>query len=718
MTPSVFDIDALFRLLVTQVEDYAIFALDTPGRVRTWNPGAERFKGYTAEEILGRDFSVFYPAESRETELPKRLLRIAKETGHAVDEGWRVRKNGERFWASVAITALRDERGRHVGFAKITRDLTAQRAAEEQRKKLAIEEVARATSQSFVEELEATNEQLQATLADAEEARDAVENAERFARGILESIADPFIVLDADWRYRFVNAPAARMIEPSLGLDPGGVIGRSVWELYPAAVDTELERNMRRAVREQAPVSFEAFSARLRTWALLHCYPLPNGGLAIQWRDITSQKRADEASRYLTKASDILNRSLDYQETLQELARLVVPELADWCTVDIVGAGGALSRVAVAHVDPERVRLAQELHEQYPPDPAGVTGIYAVLRTGQPELHRDITDDMLDAGVDDPRFREILRELGIRSALTVPLKVGETIHGTLTLVSAESGRRYDDRDLALAMELAHRAAISVQNAKLHQAARTAQRLAEEANRAKSDFLATMSHELRTPLNAIGGYVELLRLGIKGAVNPGQDDYLARIERSERYLLSLIQDVLSFAKIEAGRVDLRPSVISVRALIEEVVTLVTLQVTEAGLTLDVLECPSDLTVYADPERVRQILLNLLTNAIKFTDRGGRISVWCVQSGGNAIVTVRDTGIGIPSDRLQSIFDPFVQLDREGRGGKGGAGLGLAISRDLARAMGGDIVADSVVHEGATFVITLPRRPQSSGNTQSS
>jgi len=707
MTTSVFDSDALFRLLVTQVEDYAIFALDTEGRVRTWNPGAERFKGYTPDEILGQDFSVFYPPEARAAGLPERLLRLATETGHAVDEGWRVRKNGERFWASVVITALRDEQGRHVGFAKITRDLTAQRAAEEQTKKLAIEEAARATSQAFVEELEATNEQLQATLADAEDARDAVQNAERFARGILESIADPFVVLDADWRYRFANAPAARMIEPSRGLDPGGVIGQSIWELYPDTVDSEIERNMRRAVRQQVPVSFETFAPRTGAWSLLHCYPLPDGGLAIQWRDITAHKRTEEANRYLANASDILNRSLEYEETLRELAQLVVPELADWCAVDILGERGMLERVAVAHVDPERVRFAQRLHERYPPDPNASTGIYAVLRTGQPEIYREITDEMLGSVEGDQEYRDLLRELAVRSALTVPLKAGETSHGTLSLVSAESGRRYDDRDLALATELAHRAAISVQNAKLHRAARNAQRLAEEANRAKSEFLATMSHELRTPLNAIGGYVDLLRLGIKGPVNPGQDDYLARIERSERYLLSLIQDVLSFAKIEAGRVDLRPSVIGVRALVEEVATLVTPQMADAGLTLEMLECPSDLTLYADPERVRQILLNLLTNAIKFTDRGGCVSVSCAQADGHATITVRDTGIGIPSDRLESIFDPFVQLDREGKGGKGGAGLGLAISRDLARAMRGDIVAESVVHQGSTFIITLPQ-----------
>jgi PAS domain S-box-containing protein len=707
MDPSVFNTDALFRLLVTQVEDYAIFALDVDGRVRTWNPGAERFKGYSPDEIIGKDFSIFYPPESVARGLPRQLLRTALEEGHASDEGWRVRKDGSRFWASVVITALRDEEGRHVGFAKITRDLTDRRVAEEQQRELAAQQAAHSATQALAEELETANEKLQATLEEAEKARDALGGAERFARSILESIADPFIVLDARWNYRFLNAAAARVMESAPGISLGGLVGQSLWELFPDVVGSVFEENMRRAVAEGAARSFEAYYPQRGEWSVVHCYPLPDGGLAVQWRDITEQKRVEEASHYLTKASGILNRSLDYEETLRDLAQLVVPKLADWCSVDIADAEGVLQRVAVAHVDPEKLRFARQLNEQYPSNRSAGTGPYAVLRSGKPELYSEISDDLLVAGaVDDPQLR-LVRELGLKSAIIVPLVVGDMVKGVLTLVSAESGRRYQEPDVQLAMELAHRSAMAVQNAQLHRAARDARRIAEEANRAKSEFLATMSHELRTPLNAIGGYVELLRLGLKGPMSQEQDEYLARIDRSEKYLLSLIQDVLSFAKIEAGRVDLRLEAVNAGGLLEEVGSMIAPQLETSGIHF--LPAPNSrkVDIHADPERVRQILLNLLTNAIKFTPAGGTIRVSCEEDDATVRMRVHDTGIGIPADKLESIFEPFVQLDRSDRGGRAGTGLGLAISRDLARAMHGELKADSEVGRGSTFTLSLPR-----------
>jgi len=190
----------------------------------------------------------------------------------------------------------------------------------------------------------------------------------------------------------------------------------------------------------------------------------------------------------------------------------------------------------VAHVDPSKVDLARRLDAQYPPDPAAPFGAYNVLRTGKPELYSEITDELLLASAQDAEHLRISRQLGLKSALIVPLTVGGETRGVLTLVGAESGRRYDEQDLELAMGLAHRAATAVQNAELHRAAREAQIVAEDANRAKSQFLATMSHELRTPLNAIAGYVDLLRMQIKGPINAEQIAYLDRIERSERYLL--------------------------------------------------------------------------------------------------------------------------------------------------------------------------------------
>jgi PAS domain S-box-containing protein len=236
--------------------------------------------------------------------------------------------------------------------------------------------------------------------------------------------------------------------------------------------------------------------------------------------------------------------------------------------------------------------------------------------------------------------------------------------------------------------------------------RAARQEAEKANRAKMDFLAVMSHELRTPLNAIGGYTQLLELGIHGPVTEPQRKALARIKSSEAHLLGLIEDVLNFAKIEAGRVvfDLRP--IPVAELVEEVDVLVEPQIREKGLTYQRHEAPPE-SALVDAEKTRQVLLNLLSNAVKFTPAGGCITISFETREQEVDININDTGSGIPLDKQETIFEPFVQVHRAYTSTQGGTGLGLAISRDLARAMGGDLRVQSVPEQGSTFVLSLPR-----------
>jgi PAS domain S-box-containing protein len=363
---------ALYRLLVETVRDYAIFALDAKGHVLTWNAGAQRFKGYTAEEIIGRHFSVFYPQARIDEGLPERELTVAAAEGRFEDEGWRLRKDGTRFWANVVITALRGPDGRLVGFAKVTRDLTERRAA-----------------------------QLK-----------AVEDARRVAE------------------------------------------------------------------------------------------------------------------------------------------------------------------------------------------------------------------------------------------------------------------------------------------------------AEAGNRARAEFLATLSHELRTPLNAIGGYVDLISLGIRGPVTDQQIDDLKRIRRSQQHLLGIINDLLNFSRIEAGRLSYDLARVSLRDILRAVCDMVEPLAMAKSLTT---VWPKDVRseVYADRAKTEQILLNLLTNAIKYTDEGGRITVTCRVRRSQTSIDVTDTGIGIPEGSLDAIFEPFVQVGRTHSSAHEGAGLGLAISRDLARAMNGDLTVESTPGAGSTFTLTLPR-----------
>jgi len=244
-------------------------------------------------------------------------------------------------------------------------------------------------------------------------------------------------------------------------------------------------------------------------------------------------------------------------------------------------------------------------------------------------------------------------------------------------------------------------------------AEDARNAAVVANRVKSEFLATMSHELRTPLNAIAGYAQLLELGVHGPVTDAQRVALQRILRSEQHLLSLVNDVLNFAKLEAGRIDYDVTTVRLADVVAAVAPMVEPQLAEKGLRYDVTVA-NDIVVRADSDKLQQVLLNLMSNAIKFTQSGGRISVNTgARSDGTSsaaesavFLRVSDTGIGIPRDRQDTIFDPFVQIDRQRTNGVEGTGLGLAISRDLARGMGGELRVRSVVGEGSCFTITLP------------
>ena len=372
--PAALEGPALYTLLVESVRDYAIFALDATGHVLTWNVGAERIKGYRASEIIGRHFSTFYPEADLAAGKPAMELRVATAEGRFEEEGWRVRKDGTQFWASVVITALRDPTGQLVGFAKVTRDLTERREAQQR------------------------------------------------------AIADASVIAASD----------------------------------------------------------------------------------------------------------------------------------------------------------------------------------------------------------------------------------------------------------------------------------------AANRAKSEFLATMSHELRTPLNAIGGYAELIDVGIAGPVTDEQHDYIARIRAAQRHLLGIITDLLNYSRIEAGQITCEHQPVDLCAVAAHALEMVALHARARAITVQLCPCPEELVVLADSQKVEQIVLNLLSNALKFTPTGGAVRVECGRDGDIVTLRVRDTGPGIPVDKHAAVFEPFVQVGRSLATPQQGTGLGLAISRDLARAMCGDLTLESLPGQGATFTLSLKAR----------
>jgi PAS domain S-box-containing protein len=532
----------LHRLVVESVRDYAIFALDATGHILTWNPGVERIAGYQATEILGRHFSIFYPPEDIAAGRPKRELEIATREGRYEEEGWRVRKDGTRYWTHVVLTAMRDRNGELRGFAKVTRDLTERRR-----------------SQEILQQSE-----------------------ERFQR-LVQSVKDYGIfMLDPEGYIASWNEGAQRIN----GYTAAEIVGRHFSVFYPAEdiARGKPEYELRVAAAEGR---FEDEGWRIRKdgsrfWSNVIITALhdDNGeliGYAKVTRDLTERRRSEERA-------------------IADARRIAAEEAARFAAE-------------------QRFRDLSALHEQ--------------LRAQTEELDRQ------------------------------------------------------------------RAA------------------AELANRSKSEFLAAMSHELRTPLNAIGGYAEIIAMGLRGPVTEEQRQDLERIRRSQQHLLGIINDILNFSRIEAGQVAYDIGPVQIRDVFDTVTQIIQPQAGTKGLHFEPGPCPSDAVARADRGKVEQILLNLLSNAVKFTKQGGRVVLTCSVAADSIVIEVQDTGRGIPADKLEAIFEPFVQVGRSLTQTGEGTGLGLAISRDLARAMGGDITVVSEPGVGSTFTVTLPRDLHSSG-----
>jgi signal transduction histidine kinase len=416
---------------------------------------------------------------------------------------------------------------------------------------------------------------------------------------------------------------------------------------------------------------------------------------------------AGEAERrfaFLAEASSVLGASLDYDVTLASVARQAVPFLADWCTVDLLDPAGGVRRIAVAHGNPAKTELVRAA-EVYPPDPLGRHPRTRVLETGRSELIPEISDADLAQITDDPEHLRVIRALGYRSAMIVALSArGQTL-GALTFATTDSGRRYGSADLALAEDLARRAALAIDNARLHGEAQAARAEAEAASHAKDEFLGVLSHELRTPLTTAMLWARVLK---GGRLAPLRAVHAAdMIERSARRQARLIEDLLDVSRIVTGslRLELRP--VELAPPIEAALAAVRPAADEKGIRLTALLSPLTAAVLGDATRLEQVVWNLLANALEFTPDGGWVELRLEEDDGRARIRVSDSGEGIGPDLLPHVFDRFRQADSSSTRRHGGLGLGLAIVRELVALHGGSVRAESAGKgTGATFTVELP------------
>jgi PAS domain S-box-containing protein len=411
-------------------------------------------------------------------------------------------------------------------------------------------------------------------------------------------------------------------------------------------------------------------------------------------------RAAEWRAAFLAEASSILvASSLSFEGTTRGLARLAVSRLAEWCLIHALDPQGVIRRLEFAHRDPRAEEALAELR-QGGFRPEQDSPLVAVLRTGVGQILGAVPKAFVDSLVDTDEQAALLAGLGARSVMVVPLLGRGRVLGALTLVDGRRDEAFDEDDLGLAEELARRAAIAIDNARLY-------REAQEANRAKADFLAIMSHELRTPLNAIMGYSDLLDAEISGPVTGAQRRQIGRVRASARHLLQLIEEILAYARMESGSEEM--TVEHVRA--EEVAAQAVASMESLAIARQLrLELHADgrTSISTDVGKLRQILVSLISNAIKFTDAGG-VDVRVITGDDSVRFEIIDSGIGLSPDQIQRVFEPFWQAEPPTTRRAGGTGLGLSVARRYARLLGGDITARSESDGGATFVLELPRQP---------
>ena len=615
------DSQALFRLIAENVPDYAVFVTDLEGRVVSWNPGVEALLGYTEGEWVGEDASMIFTPEDRERGAHLWEMETALREGRAEDKRWHVRRDGSRFWANGMLMLLRDGDDGARAFAKILRDDTEAKLAEERLR----------------------------------------ESEERFER--LVELSPDAITVHAEGVVLFMNTAGAKLIGAESSEQ---IVGRSIASLvhpdYHALIRERIEKASRGEISPPAEIKFLRLDGT-EIYGELASAPLPyQGRPAMQAvvRDLTRRKQAEEALRESEKRFRLI-----FNQQFQFMA-ILSPEgiLLDINELPLRAAGVTRDEV-----------LGQLFWE-------------TPWWQGLPEMQAGWPARLASAARSDtPVF----------SVDSYQAADGTRIaDASITAVKTSDGRV--EFFIIQASDITERKRVEEERERLLLEA-------QEANRLKDEFLATVSHELRTPLTAILGWSHLLRggqLDDEGAVKA-----LETIERNARAQSQLIDDLLDVSRIVTGKLRLEVVPVSPRSFIDPAVDAVRPAAEAKGVRLEKVIDTGVVTVMGDAARLRQVVWNLLTNAVKFTPRGGRVQVRLERVNSRVEIAISDTGAGIDPEFLPHVFERFRQADQRTTRQHGGLGLGLAIVRHLIELHGGSVWADSAgAGTGATFTLTLP------------
>jgi PAS domain S-box-containing protein len=646
----------------------AIITIDHAGYVTEWNFAAERIFGYPAASALGQLLAdLIIPPGLHAAH--HRGIHHYLATGEGPLLGRRVEvqaihADGTEFPVELSITRLPTD-GPPV-FTGFVRDLTVRKQAEE---------------------------------------------AVRFQAHLLDTVEQAVLATDVAGTIIYWN----RCAETLYGWTATDVLGRNVLDVTPTSATLEQAAAILARLRagESWSGEFEVQRRDGTTFpALVTNAPVCDAagtvvaivGVSL---DITERKRAEEASHFLAEASAVLASSLDDVTVLHQLAQLAVPRLADWCAVDMIEADGAFRRLAVAHVDPAKVELAWELERRYGFDPTLPEGAARVLRSGQSVLYPEISDALLAAVTQDAEHLQLLQRVGLRSGMIVPLVARERTLGAISLGMAEAKRTVGPADRQLAEDLAHRAALAIDNARLYGEAQAAVRLREE-------FLSVAAHELRTPITSLLGYSQVVQR--RAARNPALDERtrhaLQVIEGQAERLSRLITSLLEVSRLATGHFHVHLEPLDLGALVRRIGEEV--QPMLDGHTLELAYPQQPVMIAGDAARLEQVLQNLIQNAVKYSPGGGPISISLELRDTEAVLAVTDHGSGIPAAAVPHLFQRFFRAAHTAQAHTAGMGIGLYVVHEIVVQHGGAVEVTSEEGSGSTFTVRLPREAHNSSS----
>jgi PAS domain S-box-containing protein len=667
---------------VVEFSGDAIITKTLDGTITTWNRAAERIFGYSEGEMLGKPVTLLIPADRADEEL-NIISRVKRGQVVPPYETVRIRKDGKLLNISLTVSPIKDASGVIIGASKIARDITQRKQSEAERARLT---------------------------------------------GILESSLNEIYIFDAvNLRYEYVNRGALR----NLGYSMEEMRSMTPLDLKPEFQEPEYRRLVEPLLEGDREKLLFRCTHRRRDGT---CYPVEVHLQAVKQYsdsvflavvlDITERKKVEEdrerllvleqaarakaekaetRARFLAETSASLASTLDYEATLRNVAQAAVPEIADWCAVHVLEPNDAIRAVAVTHADEARKPLAEQIRQLYPVLLDSRSGVSEVLRSGRPRFHPVVSDAFLMSLARDSKDLALLRSLGLRSMIIVPLKTSQRTLGAITFATAESGRRFTEADLPFAEDLASRAATAAENARLYQEL-------HHANAAKDHFLAVLSHELRTPLNPV--LMTVSDLEHDDALAPDLRAQLTVVRRNVELEARLIDDLLDSTRIANGKLQLQRTVVDATELIRRAVAIAARDARTKGVQVDVTTTSEPCPVDADPARLQQVIWNVVKNAVKFTPPGGCVRLCSqIEPPGQLQVIIEDNGIGIEPANLETIFNAFEQGAAGMNHNFGGLGLGLTISKALVNLHGGSLVAQSEgLGHGARFILTLPLAAQ--------